>query len=96
VYRGRAEAMDDALREHFSGIAEWTRPDGGYFFWVRFDESVDTSSLRGKARELETGFQGGAAFSTDSHFNNFMRLCFAHYSEDDIREGIARMHRLFD
>ncbi len=96
VYRGRLEAMDDALRQHFSGIAEWTRPDGGYFFWVRFGESIDTTALREKARELETGFQGGAAFSTAGHFNNCLRLCFAHYSEDDIREGVARMRPLFD
>ncbi len=96
VYRGRAEAMDDALRQHFSGVAKWTRPDGGYFFWVQFDESVDTTSLREKARELETGFQGGAAFSTNGQLNNCLRLCFAHYSEDDIREGIARMRPLFD
>jgi 2-aminoadipate transaminase len=96
VYRGRAEAMDDALREHFSAIAKWTRPDGGYFFWVQFDESIDTTPLREKARELETGFQGGAAFSTKGQLSNCLRLCFAHYSEDDIREGVARMRPLFD
>jgi 2-aminoadipate transaminase len=96
VYRGRVEAMDDALHEHFSGIAEWTRPDGGYFFWIQFDESIDTTPLRNKARELETGFQDGAVFSTKGRLNNYLRLCFAHYNEDDIREGIARMRPLFD
>ena len=95
VYRGRVEAMDDALHEHFSSIAEWTRPDGGYFFWVRFDESLDTTPLRDKARELETGFQCGAAFSTNGQLSNYLRLSFAHYNEDDIREGIARMRPLF-
>lgn len=95
VYRGRVEAMDDALHEHFSGIAEWTRPDGGYFFWIRFDESIDTAPLRDKARELETGFQGGAVFSTKGQLSNFLRLSFAHYDEGDIREGIARMWPLF-
>ncbi len=96
VYRGRVEAMDDALREHFSGIAKWTRPDGGYFFWIEFDESIDTALLRDKARELETGFEGGAVFSSKGQLTNFLRLSFAHYNEDDIREGIARMRRLFD
>lgn len=96
VYRGRVEAMDDALHEHFSGIAEWTRPDGGYFFWVRFDESLDTTPLRDKARELKTGFQCGAAFSTNGQLSNYLRLSFAHYNEDDIRKGIARMRPLFD
>ena len=96
VYRGRVEAMDNALHEHFSGIAEWTRPDGGYFFWVRFDESLDTTPLRDKARKLETGFQCGAAFSTNGQLSNYLRLSFAHYNEDDIREGVARMRPLFD
>ncbi len=96
VYRGRVEAMDDALHEHFSSIAEWTRPDGGYFFWMRFDESVDTTPLREEARELETGFQRGATFSIKGQLSNYLRLSFAHYNEDDIREGIARMRPLFD
>ena len=84
VYRGRVEAMDDALHEHFSGIAKWTRPDGGYFFWIQFDESIDTALLRDKARELETGFEGGAVFSSKGQLSNFLRLSFAHYNEDDI------------
>ena len=96
VYRGRVEAMDGALHEHFSGIAEWTRPGGGYFFWVQFDESIDTVPLREKAREYETGFQAGRLFSSKGQFSNFLRLSFAHYNEDDIREGIARMRPLFD
>ena len=95
VYRGRLEAMDSALHEHFAGIAEWTRPDGGYFFWLRFDESVDTSPLRKKAPKLETGFQAGVTFSNGGHFSNFIRLSFAHYNEEDIRAGIARIRQLF-
>ena len=95
VYRGRVQAMDDALHMHFNGIAEWTRPNGGYFFWVRFAESVDTAPLREKARDLKTGFQAGTIFSSEGGLNNFLRLSFAHYIEDDIREGIARMRPLF-
>ena len=45
VYRGRLEAMDAALHEHFSAVAKWTRPNGGCFFWVQFDESIDTTAL---------------------------------------------------
>ncbi len=95
VYGGRVTAMDDALSEHFSDIAEWTRPDGGYFFWLRFDPSVNTTALRKKAAGLETGFQSGALFSTRGELKNCLRLCFAHYDEDDIREGITRLRRLF-
>ena len=95
AYRSRAQAMDDALHEHFDDIAEWRRPDGGYFFWLKFDESVNTAALRAKAREAKTGFQGGAVFSSSGQLNNFLRLSFAHYAEDDIRDGVARLRPLF-
>jgi 2-aminoadipate transaminase len=95
VYRGRVAAMDYALHEHFDGIAEWLRPDGGYFFWLRFHDSVDTAPLQIKASERETGFQAGGAFSSKGQFKNCARLCFAHYNEDDIREGVARIRGLF-
>jgi DNA-binding transcriptional MocR family regulator len=95
AYRSRVEAMDQALAEHFGGIAEWTRPDGGYFVWLRLDESIDTTPLKQKALELETGFTAGALFSGRAALKNYLRLSFAHYSEDDIREGIARLRSLF-
>ena len=95
VYRGRLGAMDSALNEHFGDIAKWRRPEGGYFFWLRFDEAVDTTPLRKKAPELQTGFQAGATFSTKGQLNNCARLCFAHYDEDDICEGVARLRALF-
>jgi DNA-binding transcriptional MocR family regulator len=96
AFRRRVEAMDDALRTHFDGLAEWTRPDGGYFFWLRFDQSVDAAALRRNAPERETGFQAGDVFSSAGQFGNCVRLCFAHYNEDDIREGVRRMRPLFD
>lgn len=95
TFRSRLETMHAALLEHFADIATWTKPTGGYFFWLTFDESVDTAVLRERAPSLETGFQHGAVFSTQGELSNCLRVCFAHYNEDDIREGIARMRPLF-
>ncbi len=91
----RLEAMHAALLEHFADVATWTKPTGGYFFWLTFDESVDTAPLRDQAPDLETGFQNGSVFSTQDKLSNCLRVCFAHYNEDDIREGLARMRKLF-
>lgn len=96
TYRGRVEAMDAALHEHFDGVAEWTRPDGGYFFWLRFDEGVDTTPLKDAALKRETGFTAGSLFSSERQLRNYLRLSFAHYDEDEIRDGIARLRPLFD
>lgn len=96
TFRGRMEAMNDALHEHFDGLAEWYKPSGGYFFWLRFDESVDTTPLRLKAREYEVGFQAGVSFSSKGKLKNCLRLSFAHYDEENIREAVARIRPLFD
>jgi DNA-binding transcriptional MocR family regulator len=96
AYRSRVEAMDIALTKHFSDIARWVRPDGGYFFWVRFDSSVDTTPLKEEAARIEAGFQPGALFSSRGELQNFLRLSFARHDEVDIATGIGRLRPLFD
>jgi DNA-binding transcriptional MocR family regulator len=96
TYRSRVEAMQESLQPRFGDLATWQRPDGGYFFWLRFDDGIDTAAYRERARELETGFQPGCVFSSDGRLRNFLRLSFAHYDEDSIREGITRLRHVFD
>ena len=95
AYRDRVQVMQESLEAHLGHLATWQRPRGGYFFWLRFDESVDTAAFLDRARELQTGFQAGALFSCDGRLGNYLRLSFAHYDEDDIREGVARIGRVF-
>jgi 2-aminoadipate transaminase len=95
AFRSRLETMHEALLENFSTLASWTKPAGGYFFWLRFDDSIDTEKLKKEARKRETGFQNGTAFSTRDGLHNYLRLSFAHYDEEDIRKGIERLRTLF-
>lgn len=94
AYGRRVEAMDSALHEHLGDRARWLRPGGGYFFWLEFDPLVDTAGLRSSAGDFEVGFQPGVNFSSRGGLGNCMRLSFAHYSEEEIREGIRRLARL--
>lgn len=92
----RGDAMHHALEVHFGDLATWHRPRGGYFFWLRFEESVDTGLLLDPAKEAEVGFQPGSLFSSGGGLDNYLRLSFAHYDEGDIREGISRLAAVFD
>ena len=95
TYARRVEVMDAALQEHFGKSAQWEKPGGGYFFWLVFDEGIDTAALRGAADRFQTGFQPGQNSSSRGALRNCLRLSFAHYGEEEIREGIARLARLF-
>ena len=90
-YARRVASMDESLQEHMSGIAKWTRPDGGYFFWLELPDDIDTKALRSEAFEHGVGFQPGEVFSNSGEFKNFIRLSFAHYGEAGIREGVRRL-----
>ena len=91
VYRARRDAMHAALTEHFGGIARWHCPLGGYFFWITLHKDIDTAPLKPRALAAGTGFQPGSGFSGPGGFRNSLRLSFAHYSEEEIRDGVARL-----
>jgi len=96
TYRQRVETMDAALHQHLGGLATWRRPGGGYFFWLEFDKAVNTTALKTHAADFKTGFQPGAVFSCTGELRNCLRLSFAHYGDDDIAEGVARLGALIN
>jgi len=92
----RVEVMHEALEADLGDLATWHRPGGGYFFWLRFGESMDTGRLLDRARRARTGFQPGSLFSSQGGMANRLRLSFAHYDKAGIQEGIARLAEVFD
>jgi DNA-binding transcriptional MocR family regulator len=94
-YAERANAMDAALRKHLSGIARWSRPGGGYFFWLELPEGADAGSLEAASRAAGTGFLPGTFCSVDGGLKHCLRLSFAHYGVADIHEGVARLRKAF-
>ena len=94
VYAQRLSTMQQALEQHFDGLAEWETPKGGYFFWLRLAPGVETARLKPLAASYQTGFQPGGVFSCQDGFRNYIRLSFAHYTDPEIRDGVARLARL--
>jgi DNA-binding transcriptional MocR family regulator len=90
-YRDRVLAMDAALREHMSGQARWVRPEGGYFFWLQVDDSIDVVDMRKRSFDHGVGFQPGEGFTSTGDCGNFIRLSFAHYNETDIYSAVDRL-----
>ncbi|MGH3354009.1 MAG: PLP-dependent aminotransferase family protein [Nocardioides sp.] len=96
VYKERKQAMRAALTEHFEGEATWTDPDGGFFLWVTFGPSVDTTALFEVALAEGVAVIPGNAFSPGGRFPHSVRLCFASTPPGRIAEGVARLRRAVD
>ncbi len=90
IYRSRINVMDSALRQHLPNV-EYSVPRGGYFFWLRLPEGIDAPELRKKAPSFKVDFRPGKLFSSKGGLKNYIRLCFVHYEEEKIEEGIMRL-----
>src|SRR5258706_2449106 len=90
TYRSRLHTMDTMLQKYINNII-YTVPKGGYFLWLRFPEQINTKEIRQKAQAFKVDFRQGALFSSTGGSRNYVRLCFAHYDEAHIEEGILRL-----
>ena len=98
--RGKAEALMDALRTQFGSEAQFDDPAGGIFLWVTLPSRVDTTQLAQTAARAGVAINPGAEWMTrEAEGKVRTRICFAHPSEQIIREGIATLaevcHREF-
>jgi 2-aminoadipate transaminase len=94
-YRGKRGVMIEELGRHFTGKATWTSADGGLFTWVTLHADVDTAARVEDAVRHGIAYIPGAPFFVDGSGRNTMRLTFAKEGDANIREGMARLARLF-
>ena len=96
IYRDRVITMDAALREQLSDHVSWTKPEGGYFFWLKLIKHVDVKALNERASALQVEFHPGTLFSNNEGMQDYIRLSFAYYGKELIRNGIARLKAAFE
>lgn len=89
LYRQRRDAMLAALEREMPAGTFWTKPDGGFFIWLRFPEGVDMETLAPACRERGVEISPGPIFYFDVRGANEMRLSYSFATEDQIGAGIA-------
>jgi 2-aminoadipate transaminase len=87
----RRDVMLQTLEEELSGIARWSKPDGGVFVWVSLPEQLDTTEMFQKAIEKKVAYIPGGVFSVDGSTRNAVRLNFSNVKPEAIREGVRRL-----
>lgn len=95
VYGERRDAMLAAMEEHFPEGVTWTHPLGGMFLWVILPEGIDARDLIQKAIDLKVAYVPGAPFFPNGGGENTLRLNFSNANPEMIREGIARLGKVF-
>jgi len=96
IYRGRRDAMLEALERYFPAQSTWTEPEGGLFIWATLPAYIDTSDLLAKALRENVAFVPGQAAYVDGRGHSSMRLNFSAGTKEEIREGIRRIGRTIE
>jgi DNA-binding transcriptional MocR family regulator len=94
VYRQRIEVFVDQITKSFPKQVVFQYPSGGYFIWVELPEHIDTESLRQAAKKDNVDFLPGSFFSSKNRLKNYIRLSFAFYSKEILKEGVRRLGNL--
>jgi 2-aminoadipate transaminase len=90
--RAKLDTLMEALNEQFGTAAEFEDPKGGIFLWVKLPDTVDTLKLYQSALAAGVAINPGPEWSTDKAYGKSrMRLCFASPSQQEIREGVAKL-----
>ncbi|HOP63242.1 MAG TPA: PLP-dependent aminotransferase family protein [Spirochaetota bacterium] len=90
IYRCKRDLMADSIDAAVPG-AEYLKPEGGLFLWVRLPSQVDAEAMLPKALERQVAYVAGNAFYPHGGGRNELRLNFTYASKDDITEGIRRL-----
>lgn len=89
IYRAKRDVMLERLQAGLGDSATVSRPDGGFFVWVRLPEGTDPARLLQLVAERRIALVPGTAFypNPDDGINH-IRLAFSFASLDEIRTGV--------
>lgn len=87
----KLDTLIEALNESFGTAADFQRPKGGIFLWVKLPENVDTTRLAAVAAKAGIAVNPGAEWSLGSDATRWIRICFASPTQEQLQAGIARL-----
>jgi 2-aminoadipate transaminase len=86
----KADVLIEAVSAEFGTAAEFEKPAGGIFLWIKLPDEVDTARLFQAAAKAGVALNPGPEWALgESYARSRLRLCFANPSEAQIREGVA-------
>lgn len=88
---GKADAICTAFDQYFGSAADYVRPAGGIFIWVKLPENVDTTRLAEVAGAQGVAINPGVEWSAAPDARQHMRLCFGYPDAATIDAGIRRL-----
>jgi 2-aminoadipate transaminase len=95
-YKLKRDAMANALKEEFKDEIEFEIPSGGMFFWIKFNDNIDTMKLFDTAIKKNIAYVPGSVFFKGNREVTYARLNFTNATCKDIKIGVKRLKKAYD
>jgi len=95
AYRERRDVMIESMQEFMPEEVFWTKPEGGLFLWVHLPEGTNSTQLLKIAVEKKVAYVPGTGFFPNGGGENTLRMNFSNATEEQIREGVKRLAKVF-
>jgi GntR family transcriptional regulator/MocR family aminotransferase len=95
IYVERRDAFAKLLTKHFNSDIEFSLPDGGLAFWLRFARTVDVDAMTRAARRIGIDLLPGSHFSNSGVAIQAARLGFARMTTDEIQVATRKLKEAF-
>lgn len=90
--RLRRDHMMELLERHFSDIAEWTKPAGGFFVWLKLKNNVTAQSVFNEALRRNILLPPGSIY--DPSCTNCIRLTYGYHSGEELEKHIITLSEI--
>jgi len=93
-YRAKRDFMLARMDRYFPDEVTWTRPQGGFFIFVKIPGDMDAADLFQQAVKKNVAFVTGQPFFVDGSGHNTLRLSYAQAGLEDIEFAIHTIGNL--
>lgn len=87
-YKSRMEITDAALTANMPEFVTWTKPRGGFYFWLQMPQNYDASAILNESITKGAVFVSGKTFDPLQLRNDNIRISFSNMEKSDIDKGI--------
>jgi 2-aminoadipate transaminase len=94
IYRDKSRTLIQALERHFPAEVGWTRPEGGYAFWITLPEALSAEAILEESARAGVLFTPGSTFFTGGEGDRYLRLSISKVPVRRIADGIERLGRI--
>lgn len=101
VYKANGRALLDVVDRHLTGLAEWTAPSAGMFFWLKLQGVKDTERevlplLRERKVIMVPGRTCHPRVNDTTFSSPYLRVSFAGATYGQLEEGIRELAKILE